>query len=139
MSEYEKLLKLHGAKVTCTLSKMEPVIIKDGKICVEDDKIYVCQNKKDGHIAADKLGYRYSWQIACKDYPDLDHWGCYDLKLVDEELDERLDDLTPGVILEATKTWDNFTKVWNELYHKAEKIKSVSTLEKFTRKVKELV
>lgn len=145
MSEYitthEELLKLHGVKVTC---KIHDSVIDDAKICVEDDRVYVCQNQRDGCSAKDKLGYDYSWQISRPEVKyENNNEGCANIKLVAdkviEELDKRLDDLTPGVILEATKTWDNFIKVHNELYHKAEKIKSVSTLEKFTRKVKELV
>ena len=147
MSEYitthEELLKLHGAKVTCEINSCE---IDDAKICVENDEVFVCQNKKNGWSARDKLGYKYSWTISSND--DKYETGgscCKNIRLVKttadviKELDKRLDDLTPGVILEATKTWDAFTKVWNELYHKAERIKSNSTLEKFTRKIKELV
>ena len=165
MSEYitthEELLKLHGAKVTCVLLGSQ---IDDAKICVNKDNVYVCQNEKNGASANNTFGYKYSWKISDQEcrYGDSD-WGCKEIKVVktddakvepvkpilksgDElnaativkKLDERLDTLTPSVILEATKTWDNFTKVWNELYHKAEKIKSVSSLEKFTRKVKEL-
>lgn len=143
ITTHEELLKLHGAKVTC---KIYDSVIDDAKICVEGDNVYVCQNVIDGCWAKDKLGYKCSWQISIdKNKYDGHNWNCTDVKVVKtadkviEELDERLDDLTPAVIINANIHWDAFTKVWNELYHKPEKIKSVSTLEKFTRKVKELV
>ena len=56
-----------------------------------------------------------------------------------ESLKERLDSIPmPAIIEESNKHWQSFTNAWNELYHKAEKIKTVSALNKLTNKIKEI-
>ena len=35
----------------------------EGKIQVEGDEVFLCQNSKDGFNCVDKLGFRYSWCI----------------------------------------------------------------------------
>ena len=51
----------HGDKVTCYIKDVQ---IKDAKISInENGDVYICQNKKDGSNADDKLEYKYSWNI----------------------------------------------------------------------------
>lgn len=37
--------------------------ILDSRITIEDNKIYVCQDKENGADCLDKKGYKYSWLI----------------------------------------------------------------------------
>lgn len=47
----------------------------EGKIQVEGDKVYLCQNSKDGKDCDDKLGFRYSWYIRKASPEDMkDKW-----------------------------------------------------------------
>lgn len=51
----------HGQKVTC---KIDGEQIDDAKVSIDKDgDVYVCQNKKNGVDAENKLGYEYSWRI----------------------------------------------------------------------------
>lgn len=52
----------HGDRVKCTI---EGVDIDDAKISIDKDGTpFICQNKKDGWNAEDKLGYEYSWALS---------------------------------------------------------------------------
>jgi len=88
----------HNQKVTC---KIEGEKITDAKISIDEyGTLYICQNKKDGSSADDKLGYRYSWKLN-KDFTDC---GVTNLKplnktirdveigdiIIDSEGDERM-------------------------------------------------
>lgn len=43
---------------------IDDVVIDDAKVYVDrKDRIYICQNQKDGSEADDKLGYKYSWVV----------------------------------------------------------------------------
>lgn len=49
----------HGEYVKCTIDGTE---IDDARISIEKDGTpFICQNKKDGWKAEDRLGYKYSW------------------------------------------------------------------------------
>jgi hypothetical protein len=62
------------------------------------------------------------------------------VKLPDmDDLDKRLDELTPQVINEATAAFDRFLKEWNALHKKAMKVKSIKSLDSLTKKVNELL
>ena len=51
----------HGDRVKCTIKGVD---IKDARISIDKDGTpFICQNKKDGWDAADKLGYKYSWEL----------------------------------------------------------------------------
>lgn len=141
ITDYNELLKLHGAKVKW---EMNGLIIDDARVSVDVSCIYICQNKKAGHKAPELFGYKYSWLVA--EAPDEPVDGKIELIAtakeyadeVIEEVDKRLDDLTPGVILKANNTWDEFNKTLGDIRKKAHAIKSVSTLEKYIRKLQEL-
>lgn len=141
ITDYNELLKLHGAKVKC---KIGDHIINDARVSVDGSRIYLCQNEVEGSRTVNMFEYKYSWFVAdyststilpgieliatAKEYADE----------VIEEVDKRLDDLTPGVILKANHTWDEFNKTLGEIRKKAHAIKSVATLEKYIRKLQEL-
>jgi hypothetical protein len=65
-----------GDKVTCELTDQDRIEVKakvtDGKIYVAGEieeeliRCFICQNKKDGAISEDKLGYKYSWAFHVK-------------------------------------------------------------------------
>ena len=51
----------HGDRVKCTIDGTD---IDDAKISIDTDRTpFICQNKKDGCDADDKLGYKYSWAL----------------------------------------------------------------------------
>lgn len=52
----------HGEYVKCTI---EGTHIDDAKISIDKDGTpFICQNKKYGRDAEDKLGYEYSWALS---------------------------------------------------------------------------
>lgn len=53
------LLSCDGRRFRCKIKGM-PV---EGKVRVEGNKVYLCQNRHDGSEADDKLGYKYSWEV----------------------------------------------------------------------------
>jgi len=71
---------LHGTKVTC---EIEGKKITDAKISKEGDgSFYICQNKKEGVTAENKLGYNYSWCIVSGSPDDLKRYSVTNLKPV---------------------------------------------------------
>lgn len=51
----------HGDRVKCTIKGTE---IDDAKISIDKDGTpFICQDKKNGWEAEDKLGYKYSWAL----------------------------------------------------------------------------
>lgn len=55
----EDLLSCDGRRFRCKITGT-PV---EGRVRVEGDRVYLCQNKRDGNDADDKLGYKYSWEV----------------------------------------------------------------------------
>ena len=71
---------LHGTKVTC---EIEGKKITDAKISKEGDgSFYICQNKKEGVTAENKLGYNYSWCIVSGSPDDLKRYSVTNLRPV---------------------------------------------------------
>lgn len=141
ITDYNELLKLHGAKVKCVI---QGSTILDARLSVDGRSIYICQNIIAGTPCTNMFGYAFSWYVT-------DHPGAVideNIELIETaeeyadeviaDVDKRLDDLTPGVILNATKTWDEFNKTLGDIRKKAHAIKSVATLEKYIRKLQEL-
>ena len=51
----------HGDRVKCTIKGTD---IDDARISIDKDGTpYICQDKKNGWEAEDKLGYKYSWTL----------------------------------------------------------------------------
>lgn len=63
ITTHEELLKLHGKSVTC---KILGQFIRYGKICVQNDGIYVCHTSESfiGWKPTDALGYPFGWRIS---------------------------------------------------------------------------
>lgn len=69
ITTHEELLSLHGKSVTC---KIIGIVIEDGKIAVENDRVYICQNKMYYPFTKDRPGYKYSW-LCSKSGNRLEH------------------------------------------------------------------
>lgn len=141
ITDYNELLKLHGAKVKCVI---QGYTIMDARLSVDVGSIYICQNIIHGSPCTNRFGYAFSWYVADNPSSVIDE----SIELIETaeeyadtviaDVDKRLDDLTPGVILKATSAWDEFNKTLGDIRKKAHAIKSVSTLEKYIRKLQEL-
>ena len=53
------LRKYHGTRFIGSIRGIE----LEGKICVEGDRVFLCQNEHDGLGSRNKLGYPYSWCV----------------------------------------------------------------------------
>lgn len=59
-----------------------------GKVQVEKNKVYLCQDVKDGSPCEDRLGYKYSWVTYEKSIPDsFDEWYVSNFKLIESKDD----------------------------------------------------
>ncbi len=54
---YEELLKCDGREFECQIDGCEC----KGKITVEDERVFLCQDLRDGTACEDKKGFKYSW------------------------------------------------------------------------------
>ena len=63
----DNLLNSNGRRFRC---KIEGTPV-EGKIRVENDCVYLCQDKKSGTDCTDKLGYKYSWIVHTGSERDL--------------------------------------------------------------------
>ena len=78
----------HNDRVTCKIDGTE---ITDARISInKNGRTYICQNERNGGIANDKLGYKYSWSLSS----DFTDYFVTNLKL-------------------ATPTWD--TLAWKDI------------------------
>ena len=74
MKKLKDLQECHGRYFRCKIEDKEC----EGRICIEDDEIYLCQDIIDGIESEEKFGYDYSWQITLsaenilKDLPNND-------------------------------------------------------------------
>ena len=50
----------HGDSVICVIGDTP---IYDAKASIANDRVYVCQNKKDGHKIDNTFEYKYSWSL----------------------------------------------------------------------------
>lgn len=55
-----------------------------GRIQVEDNSIYLCQNEKNGFRCSNKLGYLYSWSVESGSDSELFNNGITDFIFLDE-------------------------------------------------------
>ena len=75
----ENLLNCKGREFQATIDG-ETV---EGKIQVEGEKVYLCQNKLNGSPCDDKLGYDYSWGVGIGSEFGLSDNNVTDFKLID--------------------------------------------------------
>lgn len=54
-----------------TISNLD--ILVTGKVQIENDIVYLCQNLKNGSSCRDKLGYDFCWCVGNKIYLSIDN------------------------------------------------------------------
>lgn len=88
-----------------------------GNICIEDGKVYLCQNIINGtDRCKNKLGYMFAWCIGCGCEEDIENTGVTDFRLLG---------MTPSEI-EAYKDWQVGDKikfgdrVWEVIFRSGE-------------------
>ena len=58
MKKLKDLWDCHGRYFRCKIANKEC----EGRICIEDGEIYLCQDIVNGTDSEEKFGYDYSWQ-----------------------------------------------------------------------------
>lgn len=86
------LLNCNGRRFSC---KIKGVSVA-GKVRVENNCAYLCQNVKNGGECEDKFGYLYSWNVLSGSKEDFEKFGIYvsDFRLLPisaEEIEEYKD------------------------------------------------
>lgn len=76
----ENLLNCDGKKFTATISDHKT----EGKITVEKERVYLCQNAIMGDACMDRKGYSYSWTVLTGDESDLRATSVADFALFDD-------------------------------------------------------
>lgn len=74
----ENLLKYHGQRFS---AKIEGVRC-EGRICVQDNDAFLCQNKKNGTLCEEKFEYKYSWVVGDGSKLGLSSHDVTDFKLL---------------------------------------------------------
>lgn len=73
-----------------------------GRIRVEDGRVFLCQDKRDGASCEYKLGYKYSWVVGDGSEEKLagNHVSCFKLTPLTAEEIEKYKDFQVGDVLE---------------------------------------
>ena len=109
--------KDHGRPYSATIQDTD----LEGKVCIQDDKVYLCQNTWDGDIAHETFGYEYSWvwnpenRLSPQEGAD----SVENFKFLDEDGLS----ITKEKILEAAKTCPDARRVLKTLFPEAWKPK----------------
>ena len=74
----ENLLNCKGKRFKCKICGVSV----EGRIQVEGNKVFLCQNIRNGSKAKDTLGYSYSWYIDTGSKRDLEDNNITDFKLI---------------------------------------------------------
>ena len=93
----ENLLKCDGRRFRC---KIEQVSV-EGRIRVEDNNVYLCQNEMDGLEARDRYGYKYSWSVLSGSKKEFAYSNISDFVLLPSTPDE----------IESYKDWQVGDKI----------------------------
>ena len=104
MTKLKNLLDCHGRPFRCKIDGTQC----EGRITVEDEKAYLCQNKCDGFDCEDKQGFLYSWGITSSQEDILDNKSNLDdvteFVLLDSQNEHfrlaNIQDLVPGNIIQ---------------------------------------
>lgn len=109
----ENLLKCDGRRFRAKIGDVKC----DGKIRVENGRVYMCQNVADGtDRCKNKLGYMFAWCIGCGCEKDIENNGVTDFRLIGMTAAE----------IEAYKDWqvgDKVTdviRVWEVIFRSGE-------------------
>lgn len=87
----ENLLNCNGRKFSAKIRGT----YAEGRIRVEDGRVYLCQNVRDGDNCDDKLGFSFSWHVNKGSRYNLESTGVTDFCLIPEAAEE----------IEAYKDW----------------------------------
>lgn len=93
----KNLLNCNGRKFTAKIKGIDAA----GLIRVEDGKVYLCQNVKDGADCDDKLGFIFSWKVCDGSRDSLNDMGVTDFRLFPMTAKE----------IEACKNWQVGDKI----------------------------
>lgn len=74
----ENLLRCHGQRFLARIER----IPCEGKISVQDGRVYLCQNKTDGTCCKEKFEYKYSWVVGNGSESGLSSHDVTDFKLI---------------------------------------------------------
>lgn len=96
----ENLLNCKGKRFKC---KIEGDYV-EGKIQVEEGRVYLCQNIKNGGVCTDQLGYTYSWYVETGSESHLSRNYVTNFRLIDMTKEE----------IENYKNW----QVGDKIIHK---------------------
>lgn len=98
----KNLLECDGKRFACKIDGTEVI----GRITVEHNEVYLCQNEQEGNDCENKRGYRYSWAVDD---------GHPDRLLFNKVTDFRLYPLTRSEV-NAYKDWQVGDKVTDGFY-----------------------
>jgi hypothetical protein len=77
----ENLLNCDGRKFKANIEGDEC----RGVITVEDDEVYICQDKLNGSDCKDKKGFKFSWGVNKGSKGDFDIYSITDFELIEEQ------------------------------------------------------
>lgn len=80
----ENLLNSKGRRFSATIQGISVT----GKIQVENGKVYLCQDWRDGYKPKDTLGYKYGWIVWNGDEDSLMREDVHNFKLISTTLDD---------------------------------------------------
>ena len=78
------LLDSHGKRFTAKIQRVEV----EGRIAVESDRVYLCQDEKDGTRCGDTLGYDYSWTVGDGSKYSLEANSVTDFMIVESQTND---------------------------------------------------
>ena len=104
MTKLKNLLDCHGQPFRCKIDGTQC----EGRITVEDENVFLCQNEMDGYDCVDKQEFSYSWHITevQKDILDnkANHQYVTEFVLLDSQNEHfrlaNIQDLVPGNIIQ---------------------------------------
>lgn len=86
-----------------------------GIISVENYRVYLCQNKKDGKDCNNKKGYPYSWHVLTGSKRDLKAVGVSSFKLISEETYESKQYLPSNIIANILNRYEKCEISFSEM------------------------
>jgi len=104
MTKLKNLLDYHGQPFRCKIDGTQC----EGRITVEDESVFLCQDEMDGYDCEDKQGFLYSWHITESQKDILDnksnHKAVTEFVLLDSHNEHarlaNIQDLVPGNIIQ---------------------------------------
>jgi len=111
--------------------KIESVEITDAKVYVVNDcKIYICQNKRDGSISPDKLGYDYSWVVNGGNIEDHETFNGHQ-DITNLEILDTMENITAGTVLVKKDNIEQDYLIVGGVFTNEEGVESVLTFDAY--------